>query len=138
MPLFLFLTGCSYEIKLSAVINEDCSVDVRFEDGNPQIKYILVAEAVDEKFNYKESIWEIDGNYKRIEKFSYGHLPEGFDQVIAPTPLVSGKNYFFVVQGSGGGFGAVKVEYKCLTNQSSNATSWLDSLQRASRTAAAV
>ena len=111
----LLLTGCSYEIKLTAEVNQDCSVDVMFEDGSPQIRYIAVAEAVGEKFDHKEPIWEIDGNYNKIEKFTYGHLPEGFDQVVGPMPLMSGKNYFFIVKGSGGGFGAVKVEYKCLT-----------------------
>lgn len=117
--LIFTLTGCSYEIELAAEVNADCSVDVMFKNGSPQIRYIAVAEAIGDNFDYGDSVWEVNGNYKKIESFTYGKLPVGFNEVVTPKPLVSGKSYYFIVKGSGGGFGAVKVGYKCLTNFSS-------------------
>ena len=77
ISIVLLLAGCSYEIKLSAEVNTDCSVDVMFENESPQIRYITVAEAVGDKFDYKEPVWEINGNLRKISKFTYGSLPEG-------------------------------------------------------------
>ncbi len=112
----LFLVACSYEIELDVKIDSECNVDVAFLKGLPQIEYVLVAEPKGEGFAYNEPVWEINGNYKKVESIRYGQLPEGFDEVFKPLPLVPGKSYYFVVKGSGGGFGAVEFVNKCLTS----------------------
>jgi len=120
---FLFtLYACSYEIKMKATINNDCSVNINIIDGEPQIRYILMTEERDSKPNLKTIVWEANGNLKYAKHFTYGELPNGFSENTAPSPLKNDTNYYFIVKGSGGGYGMTKIEYKCLTKSLSGTT----------------
>ena len=111
--LSFMLSACSYEIKVSTKINDDCSVDILFPDGELQVEHLLVAEAKGDNFDLSNTVWEIGGKSTKVHIIKYGDLPAGFNELSSSKSLVSGNSYYIAVKGPGGGFGAVRSEYIC-------------------------
>ena len=51
LMLSFMISACSYEIKVTTKINDDCSVDILFPDGDLQVEHLLVAEAQGDNFD---------------------------------------------------------------------------------------
>ncbi|PCJ30311.1 MAG: hypothetical protein COA99_18250 [Moraxellaceae bacterium] len=117
LAISLLLSACSYEIEMTVDIDGDCNVNVNILNGRPQVRYIAVVEELNGKPNFERIVWQVDGNYKKLGRFTYGSVPSGFKEVVSPETLKQDSNFYIAVNGSGGGYGMIKMEYKCLTNK---------------------
>lgn len=110
--LVLFLSGCSYSIDIKVntfspfqpIFYFDKPFFLKPMGNDVPLKDFSIVTEIKDKWDYKSPVWSfvIDNKAKKkIDKISYGNVPDGFTEVIKSKKLKSGVKYLAIAFGNG-------------------------------------